>query len=650
VKAGLGQPLYRTPACPPTGASNPLAKIERVVVIGSGNMGSGIAQAASTAGHKVTMVDTKAELVEAGFKRIRDPLQKRVDQGKMTQADLDRIVGGIQGATDVEAAAKDADLVIEAVFEEFQVKADLFKRVAKVCKPTTIVATNTSSLSVTQLAGAFGHPDRFGGLHFFNPAAVNKLVEVVRGQATSPETFRALWEFSLRLGKVPIETKDSFGFCVNRFFVPLLNEACRLLEEGHDAATIDHAANEAFGTTMGPVALMNFTGIPIGYHAQSTLHKAFGRFYEPAKVLKQHFDSKQPFPVGGTPNPAKVPAVKERLLGVVFGIATHLVEEGVATREATEKGAQLGLRWAHGPFALMNQVGTPTALRYVRALHQKWADAFRVPPTLEDVASKGAQWPLRNVLTEVQGHVAILTIDRPEALNALNPKVLRELEEAIDRVDADRKIRAVVLTGSGSAFVAGADIKTMANQSAVESLGMTQLGQRVMRKIELMMKPVVAAVNGYALGGGCELAISCDIILAADTARFALPEVGLGIHPGFGGTQRLPRLIGPHRAKEWIFTGDQFTAAQAEKIGLVNKVVKAHDLLPEALRIANRIAEMAPLAVGLAKDAVNRGVDTDMDSGIALETASVTLTFATEDQKEGMKAFLEKRKALFTGK
>jgi enoyl-CoA hydratase len=178
---------------------------------------------------------------------------------------------------------------------------------------------------------------------------------------------------------------------------------------------------------------------------------------------------------------------------------------------------------------------------------------------------------------------------------------------------------------------------------------MTQLGQRLMRKIELLMKPVIAAINGYAFGGGCELAMACDILLASENARFALPEVSLGIHPGFGGTQRLPRLIGPNRAKELIFTGEHFTAAQAEKLGLVNKVVKAADLMPEALRIAGKISEMAPLAVGLAKDAVNRGMEVDIDSAIALETSSVTLTFATNDQKEGMKAFLEKRKAKFNG-
>ncbi len=627
-----------------------MAQIEHVLVIGAGTMGSGIAQAAATTGYRVTMMDTKPDFVQSGFEKIRKPLQKRVADGKMAQAELDRIVGGITGTTDLEAAATTADLVIEAVFEDYAVKDPLYKRLGASAKPTCIVATNTSSLSVTRLAQTFGAPARVGGLHFFNPAAVNKLVEVVRGTGTSNETFQALWAFALRLGKVPIETQDSAGFCVNRFFVPLLNEACRIAEEGvADAATVDAASNETFGTTMGPFALMNFTGIPIAYHSQETLHKAFGGFYAPAALLKKHFETQQPFPVTGTPDKSKIPAVQERLLGSICGIACQLVDAGVATREATDKGATLGLRWAQGPFTLMNQVGTPLILKHVRAVHGKWGDAFRVSPTLEDVGSKGKPWTLRKVVLERQGPVAVITIDRPEALNALNPQVLADLEAALDEAERDRTIRAVVLTGSGNAFVAGADIKTMANQTAIESLGLTQLGQRVMRKIELMMKPVIAAINGYALGGGCELAMACDILVASETARFALPEVSLGIHPGFGGTQRLPRLVGPHRAKELIFTGDQFTAAQAEKIGLINKVVKATELMPEALRIANRIAELAPLAIGLAKDSVNRGSQLDIDAGLALEAASVTLTFASEDQKEGMRAFLEKRKANFRG-
>ncbi|HLE47372.1 MAG TPA: enoyl-CoA hydratase-related protein, partial [Candidatus Thermoplasmatota archaeon] len=592
-----------------------MAKIEKVLVVGAGTMGSGIAQAAATAGYKTTMVDMKQEFVDAGFGKIKAPLEKRISEGKMKREDLDKILANLKGTTDVEAAARDADLVIEAVFEEFKIKEDLFKRIAKVAKPGVIVATNTSSLSVTQLANAFGAPDRFGGIHFFNPAAVNKLVEVVKGQGSSAETFAALWDFGLRLGKVPIETKDSFGFCVNRFFVPFLNEACRLLEEKvADAATIDAATNEVLGTTMGPFALMNFTGIPIGYHAEETLHRAFGAFYKPANILKEKFEKKQLFEISGTPNPAKFDAVKERLLGVLFGITAQLVDEGVASKEATDKGALLGLRWAHGPFALMNHLGTGQALRHVKAIHDKWGKDFPVPSSLQRTGERGEKWNLRNVLVDVQGHVAVVTIDRPEALNALNPKVLGELEEAFIRVQNDKRVRAVVLTGSGNAFVAGADIKAMANQTAMESLAMTTLGQRVVRHIELMVKPVIAAVNGFAFGGGCEIALACDVILAGESAQFALPEVGLGIHPGFGGTQRLPRLIGPARAKELIFTGEQFGAAAAEKIGLVTKVVKPAELMPEALRIAGRIAEMAPVAVGLAKDAVNRGLEADLDS------------------------------------
>lgn len=627
-----------------------MTDVRRVLVIGAGNMGSGIAQASSTAGYETFMVDTKQEFVDKGLARIRGPLEKRVGAGKMTQQAVDAILNGITGTTDLVSSAKDADLVIEAVFEEYSVKQGVIDQIKDVVKPTTIFATNTSSLSVTKLADAFGQAERSGGLHFFNPAAINKLVEVVRGGSTSDGTFQALWEFALRLGKVPIETTDSAGFCVNRFFVPFLNEACRLVEEDvATPATIDAAANEALGTKMGPFELMNFTGIPIAYHAQQTLNLAFGGFYAVSPLLKQHFESGKPFDVGGDVDPSKFDAVKARLLGQLFGVACHLVDESVATREATEKGALLGLRWAKGPFALMNAVGPQKALSFVQDLNKKWGNDFPVPKSLADVAAKGTAWPIRNVVIERRQNYAVITIDRPEALNALNPKVLSELEMAFDEMAADRAVRAVILTGSGSSFVAGADIKKMATQSAVESLAMTKLGQRVMRKIELMQKPVIAAINGYALGGGCELALACDILLASEKARFGLPEVGLGIHPGFGGTQRLPRLIGPHVAKELIFTGNQFGARDAERIGLVNKVVAPGDLLPEAYRIAAKIAEQAPLAVGLAKDSVNRGLEVDMESGLALETASVTLTFATNDQKEGMKAFLEKRKANFEG-
>lgn len=627
-----------------------MAQIQKVVVIGAGNMGSGIAQSAAQAGCETTMVDQKQEFIDKAMKRLRAPLEKRVEAGKMTQEKVDAIFENLTGSTDAAEAVKDADLVIEAVFEEFDVKKEIFETIAPNVPKHAIVATNTSSLSVTDLGKAFGTPERFAGLHYFYPAMINKLVEVVRGEGTSDETFEALWAFAERCRKIPIDTADSAGFCVNRFFVPFLNEACRLLEEDvADIPTIEAAAKDGFGIGMGPFELMNVTGIPIAYHSQESLHEAFGEFYEPSAALKKQFEAKEEWDLEGDVAKGKKEAVQDRLFGVTFGIACHLVDEGVATREATDRGAVVGLRWAQGPFALMNRMATPAALALVKKVNERWGDAFPVPKSLREVAAAEAPWDLRVVRYEVGDHVATITIDRPEALNALNPTVIGQLNEAFSQAEADTDVRTIVLTGTGRSFVAGADIKTMAEQTAVESIAYTQQGQDLVRRIELLPKPVIGAVNGWALGGGCELALACDLLVASEKAQFALPEVGLGIHPGFGGTQRLPRAIGPMRAKEWIFTGERFNAEAAHAVGLVNKVVADGETLAEAKRIAAKIAEHAPLAIGLAKGVVNRGLAADLETGLALERQSVTMTFATKDQKEGMRAFLERRKPDFRG-
>jgi enoyl-CoA hydratase len=228
--------------------------------------------------------------------------------------------------------------------------------------------------------------------------------------------------------------------------------------------------------------------------------------------------------------------------------------------------------------------------------------------------------------------------------------VLGDLIRAIDEVDHDPSVRVVVLTGAGRAFIAGADIPIMAKVTAVESRDYTKLGQKAARRLERLEKPVIAAINGFAFGGGLELALACDILLASEQAQFGLPEVTLGIHPGFGGTQRLPRLIGAAKAKELIFTGERFSATRAEQLGIVNRVVPAEKLMDEAMALAHRIAANAPIAVQLSKAAVNRGIETDLDTALGLEQESVTITFASQDRVEGMTAFLEKRKAEFQGK
>jgi enoyl-CoA hydratase len=247
------------------------------------------------------------------------------------------------------------------------------------------------------------------------------------------------------------------------------------------------------------------------------------------------------------------------------------------------------------------------------------------------------------VKVNVEAGIAVVTIDRPEALNALNDATLAELEGAFNALGIDRSVRAVILTGSGKAFVAGADIKAMAGFTPLEARAFAQRGQRVFNLIEDFPHPVIAAVNGFALGGGCELAMACDLRIASDKAKAGQPEVKLGITAGFGGTQRLPRILGRSAAKYLLFTGEIIPAGRALELGLFNEVVAPDQLMPRCLEIARMIAARAPIAVSYTKAAVNLGTDTTLGHGMSHEAELFAQTFATADQKAGMLAFLEKR-------
>ncbi len=256
----------------------------------------------------------------------------------------------------------------------------------------------------------------------------------------------------------------------------------------------------------------------------------------------------------------------------------------------------------------------------------------------------------KTVILEKKGGVAVVTISRPEALNALNSIVIAELEQVVTELERDRDIRAMILTGEGRSFVAGADI---GEQYPLDLDGGRRWGQRgsaLMRRIEKLEFPTIAAVNGFALGGGCELALSCDLILASEKAKFGQPEVGLGITPGFSGTQRLPRRIGIAMAKELIFSGRMIKADEAKEIGLANAVYPPETLMDAAMEMARSFAKNAPIAVKYAKACIDRGMQMDIDGGIACENELFAMCFATADQKEGMGAFLEKRPATFENK
>jgi len=255
-----------------------------------------------------------------------------------------------------------------------------------------------------------------------------------------------------------------------------------------------------------------------------------------------------------------------------------------------------------------------------------------------------------NIIFENKGGIGIITINRPKALNALNYAIVKELGDLLESLSTDKTVKVIIITGSGDkAFVAGGDILEMQNMTALEARNWGKMGQAVLYKLETMPQPVIAAINGFALGGGCELAMACDIRIASEKAKFGQPEVTLGVVPGFGGTQRLARLVGKGRAKKLLFTAEIIDAAEAYRIGLADKVVVSNDLMNEAETLAQQIMSRAPLAVSLCKAAVNKGLDVDLESGLAYEAEVFGLCFATSDQKEGMDAFVEKRKAIFSG-
>ena len=259
--------------------------------------------------------------------------------------------------------------------------------------------------------------------------------------------------------------------------------------------------------------------------------------------------------------------------------------------------------------------------------------------------------PFHNITLDVGDRVATLTVNRPDKLNALNDLTVTELGRAIEDVRAREDVGGVILTGAGNkAFVAGADIAELATQGPLEGRERARRGQAVLRRIETSPKPVIAAINGFALGGGCELAMACHVRIASETAKFGQPEVKLGIGPGYGGSQRLPRLVGQGRALELILTGEMIDAREAHRIGLVNAVVPQADLLRTAMELMRKMLANGPIALGLSIDAVVRGVELPLEDALLLEADSFGLLAATDDMREGLRAFLEKRQPRFTGR
>jgi len=552
-----------------------MPQVNKIAIVGAGVMGSGIVQKTAMEGLQVVMLDIKGEFVQRGMETIRTTLTEAVERKILRPEQVDDIMGRIHGTTNMEDV-KDCDIVIEAVFEDMKVKKDLFANLDKICDEKTILATNTSSISIDELANATHRPDRFLGLHFFFHPAKNRLLEIIPGPRTSDETVKAARKYSKLTGKTDITVKDSPGFAVNRFFTPLNNEAFRLLEEGvANTVTVDAAFKKFLDIGMGPFLLVNVTGVPIALHAQQTLYDELGEFFKPAEILRKQIDLKEDWPLDGDVDESKFDQVNDRLMGSVFYDATSLLQEGVCDILDTDVGAKVGLRWRKGPFELMNELGIDRSYAMVEKVLAPYPH-LDVPQVLKDQKTTGEPWDIRYVKYTGEGDIGRVKISRPDALNALNHAVVKQLDEAFAEAEADPKTKAIILEAAGKAFVAGADIKFFVDCIKGDKLSdnyeFTAFGQQVFNRIDDSKKLVVSKMEGLALGGGLELAMSTDVMVATPKAIMSFPETGIGIYPGLGGTQRTSRFVGKELGKYLVFTGRTISAVDANAIGLVDYV------------------------------------------------------------------------------
>ena len=706
--AAMGQMVFRCIDGREAGRRS-MRPVESVAIIGAGNMGSGIAQKSAQEQFEVQMVDREQQWVDRGHDIISEFLEEAVGRRIFSPAQVEGIKGRITGVVGTENVSPDTDLVIEAVFEDFGIKTEVFGILDEVCDEHTILASNTSSLSVNALAEAVGRPDRFVGLHFFYHPAKNRLVEIIPAASTSAETLAAVEQYCKTMGKVVIVCKDRPGFVVNRFFVPWLNEACRLLEEGvGSTAQIDAVACEAFRIGLGPFALMNLTGSPIALHATDYLAEQLDTpRYTGTQSLRDLVIEGRTWEIGEDADCDKGVAavIRERLLGQVFAVASQIVAEGICSMEDVDRGAKVGLRWARGPFELANRIGVSEAVR----MAQGYVDeaGLELPAWF---AGRDAPFEFSYVDVGVEGSVGTIRLNRPEAMNALNVTMVSQLGDALDGLNARDDVDAIVLEGAGKAFVAGADVKFFVDKIRTDSFqeiyDFTAHGHTVLNKLESSPKTTIALTTGLALGGGLELALACDYRVGTRRTQFRFPETSIGIYPGLGGTQRTPRICGAAGARYAVLAGSFLDAGSAAALGLLTHLVEPADVqatvaailemgkpgdkypgrpvdenhptaafatafysdgnmealmsgrVPEGFDVEDKtvsrqlksLSRAAPIALRMASALLDDATTTgdDIDTGLALELERLAEIFGTADALEGLSALIEGRRPSYT--
>jgi enoyl-CoA hydratase/3-hydroxyacyl-CoA dehydrogenase len=661
----------------------------KAAVVGAGTMGGEIAQVIAAADIPVVLKDVDQKFVDVGLQKAREVTQgqlaRLVKKEKITQEQADQqleeLLGRIEGTTSYDGFG-DVDFVIEAVPEKMELKERVFAELDRVTPGHAILSSNTSSLSITRIGEATDRPEQVCGFHFFYPATVMPLLEIVVGDDTAPDTVQAAVNFAQKIRKQPITCAEVPGFVVNRILNSSVSEVWRAQEEqGLSIQKIDQAIQGAQIAPMGPFFLVDLLGLDTVFHVAEHLAAEYegDRFYVHGGMRRLVEEGKLGAKTGGDgfykegqpqiEGDAEPPEELPRLMGLKAIVEACLVlEEGVASTRSIDLGMMAGAgmdprRGLLPPLMRADIEGLDTVLEQLERAHTDHGERFEPPAILRRMVAQGRlgqkagqgffPWPRPDegsegpVQLETRDGFAIAWLNNPPA-NSLSPDVIRALAAVWEKVDGDDSIRALVIASANPMlFCAGADIKAFTTMDESAGRELIDLGHGLMRSFERSSTVTIAAVNALALGGGCELAMACDVRVAAHSATFGQPEINLGIIPGFGGTQRLARLVGESKALEMNLGGEAILADDAYAFGLVNQVVPDHELLDAAVAWARKLGGQAPVAVRKIKEVSAHG---DLDAGIAAEKEAFAEAFQSEDAREGISAFLSKRSPRWRGR
>ncbi len=687
----------------------------KAAVVGAGTMGGQIAQTIAAAGFPVILKDIDQDLVQAGLDEARKVTEGQVGRlvkkeritAEQGAAQIEEILGRIDGTTSYVGFG-DVDFVIEAVPERMEIKQAVFAELDAHTPGHAILASNTSSLSIAEIGEATLRPDKVVGFHYFYPASVMPLVEIVEGDETSSETVTAALTFAQAIRKQPITCLEVPGFVVNRILMASMSELWREQEAKKlSIKAIDEGVGAAGVVPMGPYFLINLLGLDTVLHVVQHIADAYGeeRFYVPQGMQKLVSEGKLGAKSGGEglfsssgepnlkgENEPDVAELVELLTLKTFVEAALVLQEGVATHRDIDFGMMAGAgldprRGLMPPFMKADAEGLDSVLARLERAAERHGERFTPPTVLRRLVAQGRlgqksgqgfyAYPQPNAEDSVPPTEVIKlelgqasssangqTARCPEGvaiawlangqMNSISPQVIEDLGKVWQRIkdgagrDGAVPVRALVIASSNPfLFSAGADIKAFTSMDPASGEQLVHAAHALFRELGSEGVATIAAVNGLAFGGGCELAMACDVRIAARSAIFGQPEIKLGIIPGFGGTQRLPRLVGENKALEMNLVGDPIMAEEAFELGLVNRIVDDHELLDTALAWARKLAGQAPLAVEQIKRVSGAG---DLDEGIEAEKRGFATVFASADAQEGISAFLGKRAPHFQGR